>query len=73
MKLPSLTAFQQKDSNTARTFNIMVSVQAGSDKEAAEMQEAIQSFVSHFTVAEMKSAAHKLKSPSNRKMIKTFL
>jgi hypothetical protein len=73
MKLPSLTDFRLKDSNTAKTFNITVSVQAGSDKEAVEMQEAIQSFVSHFSVAEMKSAAHKLKSPSNRKMIKTFL
>lgn len=73
MKLPALTAFQQKETPTARPFNITVSVQAASDKEAAEMQEAIQSFVSHFTVAEMKSAAHKLKSVTNRKMIKTFL
>ncbi len=71
MKLPSLTTFQQKETNKA--FEIKVSVQAASDKEAAEMQEAIQSFVSHFTVAEMKSAANKLKSVTNRKMIKTFL
>jgi hypothetical protein len=71
MKLPSLTAFQQKETNKA--FEIRVSVQAANDKEAAEMKEAIQSFVSHFTVSEMKSAAHKLKSVTNRKMIKTFL
>ncbi|OJW79566.1 MAG: hypothetical protein BGO69_12615 [Bacteroidetes bacterium 46-16] len=71
MKLPSLTAFQQKETNKA--FEIRVSVQAANDKEAVEMQDAIQSFVSHFTVAEMKSAAHKLKSVTNRKMIKTFL
>lgn len=74
MKLPLLTVFQQKeDSTKTKAFEISVTVQAISDKDAAEMREAIQSFVSHFTVAEMKSAAHKLKSASNRKMIKTFL
>ena len=73
MKLPSLKSFQQKDNAANRPFDITIGVQASSEAEAAEMREAIQSFVSHFTVAEMKSAAHKLKSPSNRKMIKTFL
>ncbi|WP_344827204.1 hypothetical protein [Rurimicrobium arvi] len=56
-----------------RSYTISVQVQAGSEAEAAQMQEALQSFIAHFTVAEMKSAAHKLKSAANRKMIKTFL
>jgi hypothetical protein len=73
MKLPSLKAFQSADKVTARPFEVKIKVDAASDTEAQQMQEAIQSFVSHFTVAEMKSAAAKLKSPSNRKMIKTFL
>lgn len=54
-------------------FEIKISVDATSDAEAKEMQAALQSFVSHFSVAEMKNAATKLKSPTNRKMIKTFL
>lgn len=73
MKLPSLKSLQQKDSANTRPFDIAIQVQATGDVQAKEMQEAIQSFVSHFSVAEMKSAANKLKSPSNRKMIKTFL
>jgi len=73
MKLPSLKSLQQKDNAATRSFDITVQVQATGDVQAKEMQEAIQSFVSHFSVAEMKSAANKLKSPSNRKMIKTFL
>lgn len=73
MKLPSLKSIHQKDSTTAKTFDITIQVQATGEGQAREMQEAIQSFVSHFSVAEMKSAAHKLKSPGNRKMIKTFL
>lgn len=73
MKLPSLKSLQPKDNAASRPFEITIGVQAASEAEAAEMREAIQSFVSHFTVAEMKSAAHKLKSPGNRKMIKTFL
>ena len=73
MKLPSLKSLQQKDNAATRSFDITVQVQATGDVQAKEMQEAIQSFVSHFSVAEMKSAANKIKSPSNRKMIKTFL
>ena len=73
MKLPSLKSIQQMDSANTRPFDISIQVQATGNEQAKEMQEAIQSFVSHFTVAEMKSAANKLKSPSNRKMIKTFL
>ncbi|MBN9482184.1 MAG: hypothetical protein BGO70_16550 [Bacteroidetes bacterium 43-93] len=71
MKLPSLKAFSPDKNKQA--FGVMIQVQAGSEAEAAEMQEAIQSFVSHFSVEEMKTAAKKLKSPANRSMIKTFL
>ncbi|MBS1773916.1 MAG: hypothetical protein JST82_13745 [Bacteroidetes bacterium] len=71
MKLPSLT---NKSSNTQqRNYGITVNVAAQNEQEAAEMQEAIQSFVQHFSLKEMKSAAHKLKTPTNRAMIKTFL
>ena len=71
MKLPALKAFSP-DKKT-QPFSVSIRVQAGSETEAKEMQEAIQSFVSHFSVAEMKTAAQKLKSPANRTMLKTFL
>jgi len=48
-------------------------VGADSKEEAIAMQEAIQSFVQHFSLKEMQSAARKLQTPSNRSMIKTFL
>lgn len=67
MKLPPLQRKQQQP------YDLRIRVEAGSETEAKQMQEAIQSFVSHFSLEEMKSAAHKLKSPVNRKMIKTFL
>ena len=73
MKLPAIKTLQAKENANNRAFDLKISVQASGEAEAREMQEAIQSFVSHFSVAEMKSAANKLKSPTNRKMIKTFL
>lgn len=71
MKLPILT---NKASNiTAKQMEVTIHVAAQNEQEAREMQEAIQSFVQHFSLKEMKSAAHKLKTPTNRSMIKTFL
>lgn len=72
MKLPALKSGPQSTGKT-NAFNISVSVQAANATEAADMQQAIQSFVAHFSVAEMKSAAAKLRNATNRKMIKTFL
>lgn len=57
----------------ATSYDIMIKVQAVSHAEAMQMQEAIESFASHFNLTEMKSAAVKLKNPVNRKAIKTFL
>ncbi len=71
MKLPILT---NKTSNVpAKQMGVTIHVAAHNEQEAKEMQEAIQSFVQHFSLKEMKSAAHKLKTPTNRNMIKTFL
>lgn len=72
MKLPAIKPFQQ-GKGTVKPHYVTISVQAADEQQAKEMQEAIQSFVSHFSVAEMKSAAQKLKSATNRKLIKTFL
>lgn len=52
---------------------IEVHVFAKDDAEAKEMQVALQSFVGHFNTHEMKKAAEKLKSASNRAVLKTFL
>lgn len=71
MKLPSLT--NKPVNGQAKQFGVTINVAAQNEQEAAEMQEAIQSFVQHFSLKEMKSAAHKLKTPTNRSMIKTFL
>jgi hypothetical protein len=71
MKLPTLKALSP--GQKTHSYAVNINVQAGSPQEAKEMQEAIQSFISHFNVTEMKTAAQKLKSPANRTMIKTFL
>lgn len=73
MKLPSIKSFSKKEQPATGTFDINVTIRAADQTEAKEMKEAIQSFVSHFSLSEMKSAAHKLKSAANRKMLKTFL
>lgn len=73
MKLPAIKSFATVTAKNNKPFDVKISVEATSEAEAKEMQAAIQSFVSHFSVTEMKSAATKLKSPTNRKMIKTFL
>lgn len=52
---------------------IQVQVFAKDESEAKEMQAALQSFVGHFNTQEMKKAAEKLKSASNRAVLKTFL
>lgn len=52
---------------------IQVQVFAKDESEAQEMQAALQSFVGHFNTQEMKKAAEKLKSASNRAVLKTFL
>ena len=52
---------------------IQISVAAKDAAEAKEMQAALQSFVGHFNTQEMKKAAEKLKSVTNRAMLKTFL
>lgn len=72
MKLTAFTGSKQKEAS-AKDVDITIRVRASSEKEAAEMQQAIQGFISHFTLAEMKSAALKLRNPVNRRMIKTFL
>jgi hypothetical protein len=54
-------------------YKIQVSVLAKDEAEAKEMQAALQSFVGHFNTQEMKKAAEKLKSASNRALLKTFL
>jgi hypothetical protein len=52
---------------------ISITVLAKDTQEAQELQIALQSFVSHFSPQEMKKAAEKLKSATNRAMLKTFL
>lgn len=71
MKLPILHS--RPANGQAKQFDVTIQVAAQNEQEAAEMQQAIQSFVQHFSLNEMKSAAHKLKTPTNRSMIKTFL
>jgi hypothetical protein len=73
MKLPTLKSFKTEAKASLQPFDVKINVSATGLAEAQQMQEAIQSFVSHFSVTEMKSAAAKLKNPTNRKMIKTFL
>lgn len=63
-----LQPFKSKAKHT-----IQISVQAKDETEAKEMQAALQSFVGHFNTQEMKKAAEKLKSVSNRAVLKTFL
>ncbi len=71
MKLPILNT--KTTTGQKQQVDITIRVGADSKEEAAAMQEAIQSFVQHFSLKEMQSAARKLQTPSNRKMIKTFL
>lgn len=63
-----LQAFKPKSKHT-----LHIIVAAKDAAEANEMQIALQSFVGHFSTQEMKKAAEKLKSTSNRAMLKTFL
>lgn len=53
--------------------SIPIVINAKDAAEAKEMQEALQSFVGHFNTQEMKKAAEKLKSVTNRTLLKTFL
>ena len=67
MKLPSLKK------SVTDSYPVTINVQAANRQDAEQMKEAIESFATHFSLAEMKSAATKLKNATNRKMIKTFL
>lgn len=63
-----LQPFKSKSKHTIQIF-----VQAKDEAEAKEMQVALQSFVGHFNTQEMKKAAEKLKSATNRTVLKTIL
>lgn len=63
-----LQPFKSKTKHT-----IQITVLTKDEAEAKEMQAALQSFVGHFNTQEMKKAAEKLKSSTNRSILKTFL
>jgi hypothetical protein len=73
MKLPLKNLPLKPGGASTGPYTVTMQLWARSQQEAEEMKEALESFLTHFTLPEMKSAATKLKNPLNRKAIKTFL